>query len=168
MSQESWVPIKSYEGTYEVSDLGRVRSVPRIDALGRHKKGVVLSLWVDSKGRPHANLRQKRHTVSRLVLAAFVGPQPDGMEGCHNDGNPGNNRRGNLRWDTRSSNTKDAVEHGTHRQTKKTHCPQGHELAEDNLTIYAKSVGHRHCLKCQRAMSLESYYRNRPRASRLR
>lgn len=51
--------------------------------------------------------------VHRLVLEAFVGPCPDGMEGCHNDGNAANNTLANLRWDTRSANVVDAYRHGT-------------------------------------------------------
>lgn len=52
--------------------------------------------------------------VHRLVLEAFVGPCPEGMECCHNDGNKKNNNRRNLRWDTPKNNHQDAVRHGTH------------------------------------------------------
>jgi hypothetical protein len=51
--------------------------------------------------------------IHRLVLEAFVGPAPDGMEGCHNDGNPENNNLLNLRWDTHASNMADQLAHGT-------------------------------------------------------
>jgi hypothetical protein len=51
--------------------------------------------------------------VHTLVLLAFVGPRPDGMECCHNDGNPANNSLSNLRWDTPESNTADSVRHGS-------------------------------------------------------
>jgi hypothetical protein len=51
--------------------------------------------------------------VHRLVLEAFVGPAPEGEEGCHNDGNPANNALGNLRWDSHPSNMADQVAHGT-------------------------------------------------------
>jgi len=47
------------------------------------------------------------------VLESFVGPCPEGMECCHNDGNPSNNFVENLRWDTRSNNQKDRESHGT-------------------------------------------------------
>ena len=58
----------------------------------------------------------KRHEkrVHRLILETLVGPCPDGMEGCHNDGNRRNNGLDNLRWDTRKSNMHDAIRHGTH------------------------------------------------------
>ena len=51
--------------------------------------------------------------VHRLILETFVGPCPPGMEACHNDGDKLNNRLDNLRWDTRSANSFDAVRHGT-------------------------------------------------------
>lgn len=50
--------------------------------------------------------------VHRLVLLAFVGPCPEGMEGCHNDGNPHNNALSNLRWDSDKANQADRERHG--------------------------------------------------------
>ncbi len=52
--------------------------------------------------------------LHRLILEAFRGPCPEGMEGCHNDGNPANNTLDNLRWDTPQNNVSDMVRHGTH------------------------------------------------------
>lgn len=55
----------------------------------------------------------KRLYVHRLVLEAFIGPCPAGMQCCHCDGNPPNNRVGNLRWDTPLANNLDKRKHGT-------------------------------------------------------
>ena len=52
-------------------------------------------------------------SIHRLILETFVGPCPFGMESCHNDGNPSNNKLSNLRWDTPSNNMKDKIKHGT-------------------------------------------------------
>ncbi len=49
--------------------------------------------------------------VHQAVLEAFVGPCPEGMECCHNDGIRSHNSLHNLRWDTRSANAKDRVKH---------------------------------------------------------
>lgn len=57
--------------------------------------------------------RRVIHKISRLVLEHFVGPCPDGMECCHNDGNKDNNRLENLRWDTPRNNMLDKINHGT-------------------------------------------------------
>ena len=51
--------------------------------------------------------------LHRLVLTAFVGPCPEGMEACHNDGTRNNNHVDNLRWDTRTNNNLDKRKHGT-------------------------------------------------------
>lgn len=69
-------------------------------------------------GYPSINLtidtpKQKTIKIQRLVLMAFVGKCPDGMESCHNNGIRTDNRPCNLRWDTRSANQLDAVKHGT-------------------------------------------------------
>jgi hypothetical protein len=58
--------------------------------------------------------QQHKFLVHRLVLEAFVGPCPEGMEACHNNGDPADNRLENLRWDTHSRNTVDCLQHGTH------------------------------------------------------
>lgn len=54
-----------------------------------------------------------RKFIHRLVLETFVGKCPDGMECRHLDGNSTNNNLLNLKWGTRSENTKDSVKHGT-------------------------------------------------------
>ncbi len=55
---------------------------------------------------------EKQIKVHRLVLLAFVGPCPEGMHGCHNDGDRWNNNQDNLRWDTPKENGKDKILHG--------------------------------------------------------
>lgn len=51
--------------------------------------------------------------VHRLVLEAFVGPCPEGMQACHNNGIRDDNRVENLRWDTPKGNSLDKAKHGT-------------------------------------------------------
>lgn len=73
--------------------------------------------------RPNGGYKDKTvlFYVHRLVLEAFIGPCPDGMEACHNDGNGSNNNLSNLRWDTRIANAQDMVSHGTARLGEKCH-----------------------------------------------
>ncbi len=59
------------------------------------------------------NNKAKTYKVHTLVLNAFVGPCPEGMECCHNDGDFTNNYVDNLRWDTHQENQRDMVKHGT-------------------------------------------------------
>lgn len=118
---ERWRPVVGYEGLYEVSDLGRVRSLPRVEhwtrGFMRRRGGRVLAQILDSKGYPKVNLslggKVTQLAVHRLVLLAFTGPQPDDTEACHWNGVPTDNRVANLRWDTRSANAADAIRHGT-------------------------------------------------------
>lgn len=56
---------------------------------------------------------RKDYYIHRLILEAFIGPQPKGMQACHNDGNPKNNNISNLRWDTPKRNSHDKIVHGT-------------------------------------------------------
>lgn len=62
----------------------------------------------------HRSKGGKTLWVHRVVLGAFAGPCPDGMQGCHNDGDRQNNRLSNLRYGTPTENQGDRVEHGTH------------------------------------------------------
>ena len=115
---QQWKPVPGYEGLYDISDQGRIRSWhkggPNRDALRKTPK--ILS---SSRGRYiQVNLRKDGTAnilcVHRLVLEVFVGPAPPGMECCHNNGVKHDNRVENLRWDTRSANMLDAVEHDGH------------------------------------------------------
>lgn len=156
-SPERWLPVVGYEGFYEVSDHGRVRSV---DRTVKFRDGRVFSYTSQLRSQtpqvPYGHMavglkrKGKRRTVRvhRLVLEAFVGPCPPGMEGCHNDGNPANNHVSNLRWDTSSANKQDVLRHGRHHCANRTHCPYGHPLQEPNLVPSGQG---RQCLACSRA-----------------
>lgn len=158
-TQEQWRPIPGYEGYYEVSDHGRVRSldrtIERSNGQEVRRKGRVLRPGTYVSGHKHVNLhapeRKRKWRVHHLVLLAFVGPMPEGMEVCHNNGNPADNRLENLRYDTHSSNLLDRNDHGTCIYRQRTHCPRGHKLEMPNLVRVAwEKRGHRTCLACQR------------------
>lgn len=119
---EVWAPVLGFESFYEVSSYGLVRSLTRSVRFGRKGgmrviKGMVLSPVVGSRGYPLVNLTRpgvrRQLAVYRVVLEAFRGKRPDGMEACHNNGVRSDSRLENLRWDTRSGNHKDKRKHGT-------------------------------------------------------
>lgn len=154
---ETWLPVVGWEGLYEVSDQGRVRSLPREVAFGERTRVVpsrILKPGRDVHGKLYVNLSngslRRVQRVHRLVLEAFVGPRPEGMEGCHFDDDNENNRLSNLRWDTHSGNMRDKVRNGHCHQTNKTHCKWGHEFTPDNTKI-GKNGG-RWCRECQRSV----------------
>lgn len=127
---EVWKAVPGYEGEYEVSTLGRVRSVARVISMqnGTHRccAGKVLthtmngpsyyhkvSLSKSLRGKRVGRTGQKQHYVHVLVLTAFVGPQPAGLVARHLDGNIDNNTLKNLRYGTPKQNGQDKVRHGT-------------------------------------------------------
>lgn len=123
-TRECWRSILGFEGFYEVSDLGRVRSLSR-SRRGRGNKPVMhvgKILKPVRVGRPGD--RYQRVSLSKdgvttqsgvhcLVALAFIGPRPDGLEVCHFDGNEDNNGLTNLRYDTSMANSEDRLRHGT-------------------------------------------------------
>lgn len=123
MTEEIWKPVVGYEGRYEVGDLGSVRSLPRswVDSWGRKmsREGIVLKHSINEWGYPIVKLyagkgAKRSWNVAHLVIGAFVGPRPAGMEVCHEDGVAGNAALTNLRYDTPIGNQADRVRHGTH------------------------------------------------------
>jgi hypothetical protein len=118
--QEAWRPIPGWEGTYEVSNLGRVRAV-----RFRNKQSWrvldeprVLRDWPhDRTGHRRVSLcrdgTRRDRDIHQLVLLTFVGPCPPGHEGAHLDGNPRNNRLSNLAWATHAENESHKRLHGT-------------------------------------------------------
>lgn len=111
--------------------------------------GSILSSW-QAKGKEWRELRpslrkedgRKRYTVRRadgryrrcygatLVLEAFIGPCPPGMECCHNNGDCTDDSLGNLRWDTPTANKADMERHGTRQRGEQINTAK---LTEDDV-----------------------------------
>lgn len=122
---EEWRAVAGYEGFYEVSNLGRVRSVGRhvrgsASGSTQWRPGKIRSCSIDhtSTGYRYVSLSRlgvvKKCNVHVLVLEAFVSARPSANhEACHNDGDRANAALSNLRWDTASGNKADELRHGT-------------------------------------------------------
>lgn len=161
---ERWVPIIGYEGHYEVSDQGRVKSLDKTivqqDKNGRSYKrtfpGRIRSLGLRPDGYLCVTLSANGKTVTKLVhqivCEAFNGLRPDGMPHTrHLDGDKTNNRPSNLAWGTAKENMADVVIHGQNYQKRKTHCPAGHEYNSANTDFRPGRVDgfvSRSCKKC--------------------
>lgn len=109
---EAWRPVVGLEDTYyQISSFGRVRR-PKPDGTYRYLIGCT-----NTSG--HVNVCMYRNGVRTyrflhcMVLEAFVGPCPAGMETRHLDGDPKNNWLGNLKWGTPQENARDSIIHGT-------------------------------------------------------
>ena len=103
--QEEWRDVSGFEGYYQVSNYGRVKSLDRIDSAGRQLKGVIrrhsvaryknglVPLWKDGK--------QKNHSVQRLVAMAFI-PNPNSLRFVRRINSTNiNNVASNLKWTNR-------------------------------------------------------------------
>lgn len=118
--KEIWKDIPNYEGYYQVSNLGRIKSVERhivykdgrertypsviIKDRDKGNSARLITLKKDNKG--------KTFTVHGLVARVFLGVAPDGYEICHIDGDYKNNSINNLRYDIRSENRIDNYRYG--------------------------------------------------------
>lgn len=101
---------------YCVGDDGSVWSCVKWSRKGLTKYGQWRRLRPSPQYRGHMTVwmgREDQRFVHRLVLEAFVGPCPNGMECRHLDGDPSNNALDNLCWGTRLENHRDSVRHGT-------------------------------------------------------
>jgi hypothetical protein len=138
----TWLPVPGFEA-YQACTDGRIR-----------RNGRTLKTFVMDSGHHAVTLciggRKHQRLVHRLILETFRGACPEGQEGLHNDGDPGNNWVANLRWGTRSENVLDAVRHGTFNNghMRKTHCPQNHPYSDENTYRHA---GKRFCRICRKA-----------------
>jgi len=132
-------PVVGYEGLYLVSDRGEVRSLARkrVDWRSvRQSKEITLRPVINKQGygRVHLydhNSKPRSFFVHRLVLEAFVGPCPKGMECRHYpDNNPANNKLSNLQWGTKQEQHKDREVHRT--STRGSQNPRA-KLDEDKI-----------------------------------
>lgn len=141
---ELWRSIPGQNPRYEVSDLGKVRSLKPsgIKILKQCLDGDRPYLIVGLSNKSIV----KQLKVHRLVLFAFVGLPEIGQEGRHLNGNSTDNRLENLCWGTHSENMLDKVRHGTHHHAIKTHCVAGHPYSGQNL--YLERDGSRKCRTC--------------------
>jgi hypothetical protein len=164
---EQWRDIPGYEGYYQVSDLGQVRSLDRVvgtsHGVTRSLPGKVLSVGTGRSNYPQVRLsvngKTRLYAVHQVVALSFLGPRPAGMVVCHWDGDSGNNKLENLRYATQTENAFDAVRHGTHSESKKTHCKNGHEFNSENSTTYPSERGRtrRRCKICSNRSKLKHY-----------
>lgn len=117
--REEWRAVVGYNGLYEVSSLGRLRSLrsaygPRANPLmlrpeadKTHRTGKVRYLVRLRKGDT-----ERRVSVASVMLAAFRGPRPRGMQALHWDDDATNNVLSNLRWGTPKENAADRTRNG--------------------------------------------------------
>lgn len=110
---ERWLPVVGYEGLYDISDLGRVRSLPR-----NTTRGGILRQWITTTGYPAVTLCRdgvrENWAVHRLVGEAFIGPLPPGLETRHGGNGALDPSLSNISYGTsKENNGPDKVRDGT-------------------------------------------------------
>lgn len=143
-----WREVPGYGGWYEVSSQGEVRSwhaprdgkspepvratEPRLLSANTNPRSGYQSVQLANEGK------KTRYYIHRLVLLAFVGECPEGMEACHNNGNRADNRLVNLRWGTKEENQHDRVRHGTDVKGEDSHSAKLTEvIVKEARELYA-------------------------------
>ena len=138
---EEWKSVVGYEGTYDVSNAGRIRrtrSANEMTAVRMRKpylerQGYLrIALWLGNKKRTF--------NVHRIVLSAFVGPCQDGMQTNHIDGDKTNNRIDNLEYVTPSENRRHAFRTGLQTPMRGSKNPLA-KLTEEDVRAIRKLIG---------------------------
>lgn len=169
MSAEEWRAVVGFEGLYEVSNLGRVRSLGHsvLDSTGKiqYKVGQIRKPQTNRGGYAVVGLHRAGSktvltTVHKMVALAFIGPRPLNHEVCHGDGDRKNNSATNLRWGTGSENAADRTAHGRSSNHRRDSCRKGHPFNEANTYVLPNGVG-RQCRECSNARSRARNERNR-------
>lgn len=113
MEFEIWKDIPGYEGEYQASNWGQIRSLDRfvmVKGVLQRRKGKILRPRPTDSGHVRVNIKGKDLSIHRLVMLAFVGPSD--LVVNHLDSNPKNNRLDNLEYTTHSGNMQHAVAAG--------------------------------------------------------
>lgn len=170
-TNETWKPVLGYEDLYEVSDLGRVRSLDRsfVNARGENRtySGKVLQSSVGNRYHQvtlSMSGTRRSHHVHRLVLEAFRGPCTEDQVARHLNDDPSDNRLENLAWGSHSENGFDAVRNGRNHYANRSACIRGHEYTPEN-TVIREREGRtiRVCQECARETNRKTQLRIRER-----
>lgn len=164
---ERWLPVADWEGLYEVSHLGRVRSMDRVVRRGRTgryvKPGRLLAQWPDRMGYWCVNLsdgdRRATVKVHRLVGEAFLGPLPSGQETRHGPEGKLQNRASELCYGTRLDNAADKFRDGTQPQGSRVRIAKlTEDIVRDCRTRYAAGDALMKTLATEYGVSLSTMY----------
>lgn len=113
---EIWKSIQGYDGQYEVSNIGRIRSLIYKNKVCSKVRDIpkIIAQSYNANGYYRVQLRRKGHSVHSLVLSAFTGSRPNGYYAGHLNGIRDDNRAENLKWVTPQENQDHRKIHGTY------------------------------------------------------
>ena len=140
---EIWKPAYGFS-FYKVSNLGNVK---RIAHVAQHKRygnrklpERMLNPAKNHDGYLRLRIGGKFKFAHIIVLESFICPKPNGMQACHNNGKPYDNRLENLRWDTPKNNVQDRKKHGTYQYGEKNHQHKYSEKIKSEIIASSESA----------------------------
>lgn len=149
LNLEVWADVPGYGNHFQASSMGRIKSKARC-VIRKHSKGSIQKFYYKEKilkptssdkyGHLRVHIGYNKIKVNvfvhRLVLMAFVGECPTGMECCHLNGDAKDNRIENLRWDTHYQNNQDRKRHGKYASKDSHH---GAKLTAEHVASIRES-----------------------------
>lgn len=169
---EEWKPVTGYEGLYEVSNQGRVRSLPK-KVRRPHTRPYTTKLYVlkgrvgNKHGHIHViltdhNGKARNHWVHRLVALEWCDRLPGQDYVLHGPEGPAVNRADHLRWGTHAENDADKDVHRTRPiYMPPERCSAGHLMTEENTYRPPKRPTNRLCRECQRKYNRDARARRK-------
>lgn len=172
MNDEVWKDIPGYEGKYQASNRGRIKSLPRkVRGVNHYTKNEFIRTVPERILKPgkycktdHVSVVLGHGTagkpVHQLILLTFIGSPPHGCEVLHADGNPQNNELTNLRYDSRTENILDVYRQG--KKWRKLSLSDAEEIKfglwcgytlEELAVSYGVSISAISCIKTGRTFS---------------
>jgi len=140
---EIWKSILGYEGIYEISNLGNVKSLSKI--VGKNTRGeVILKPAIDRKGYLFVSLTKNKISkccrIHRLIAIAFIENSFNKPQIDHIDGNPLNNSVDNLKWSTQKENLNNPIfkkrNSISHLGQRPVNCKKVYKVDEDNNVVH--------------------------------
>lgn len=165
---EIWKDVSGYEGLYQVSNMGRVRSISHharnnINGGVRLTKGQILSQYKMPNGYLQVQLskneKREKHYVHRLVANAFLSNKNNCSDVNHIDGDKNNNLVGNLEWCSHSENQIHMVKSGITRKALPVLCLETNKSYSSMSEAERETGINRHMIKesCQNGKSYKGY-----------
>lgn len=172
-TREIWKSIPGWDGLYEVSDRGQVRSVDRRDSRGVLRRGRIRALEMNPQGYlftvlyDKAGGRRTGYNVHRLVAQAFIGERTEGQVIRHLNDDKTDNRLENLSYGSYSANAYEAVDNGKQFPAYRDACKNGHEYTAGNTRYYTSPKGYtmRRCKTCVTNYSRAAEARRKAKAN---